>query len=492
VLERHDIYCRIIRIENLLQTPKRIRKFDHLALSAMTMDLPVSGQLVKKWRHERPRGRIIVGGPLSSDPRGVLSLLKPDVLVVGEGESTLEELLKSNFLDDNPPLSEILGVAFLRNNESQINSCRPLISESTWSNDYTPSSTRIVDYNDYQAARVYVEVLRGCSNFGRTTLPLSDGRECTDCDNCRSNDMELRMDCPEDIPPGCGFCSVPNTWGPPRSRSAESIKDEIHQLVDLGVHRIVLEAPDFLDYSRGIGTTNPCNPSTNLEAIGALLDGLNDIKEIRTGDVHLAIENMKACLFTDEVAALLSGSLPSISPNIGLETGSDEHMVKIGKCGNAADVLRAVRVAKKYQMTPFVYFIYGLPGETPDSIRSSVRLMQEVSEAGAERIILYGFRSLPGSAFAGFPEPRSDDPVSKPLRLEATRINRSKKARYVGMVVKGVAAEPSWSRHGYTMVYPLTEGPLMTIKGGYSAGTVLELQVTKVLSAGLLEAEVVK
>ncbi len=492
VLERHNIHCRISRIEDLLQAPKKLRKFDHLALSAMTMDLPASIQLLKKWRHERSRGRVIVGGPLSSDPKGVLSLLKPDVLVVGEGESTLDELLMINFLDDNPSLPDVVGVAYLRGNDVQINEPRPFISESTWSNKFTPSSTRIVDYSDYQAARVYVEVLRGCSNFGRPTLPLPNGRECTDCDNCRSDDMKLRMVCPEGIPPGCGFCSVPNTWGPPRSRSAESIVKEIRQLVDLGVHRIVLEAPDFLDYSRGIGITDPCGPAANLEAIGALLDSLNEIQEIRKGSVHLTIENMKACLFTEEVAANLSGSLSSISPNIGLETGSDEHMVQIGKCGSAANVLRAVRVAKKHGMTPFIYFIYGLPGETPESIQASVRLMQEVSEAGAERIILYGFRPLPGSAFEEFPEARSDDPISEPLRIEAARVNRSKKNRYVGLLVKGVAAEPSWSRHGYTMVYPLAEGPLMTIKGGYTAGTILNLRVTKVLSAGLLEAEVVE
>jgi len=300
------------------------------------------------------------------------------------------------------------------------------------------------------------------------------------------------MDCPEEIPPGCGFCSVPNTWGPPRSRHPQSIIDEVVQLVDLGVHRIVLEAPDFLDYSRGTGITNACGPPANLDAIMTLLSGLNSIKGIRDGEVHLTIENMKACLFTEAVATALSKALPSISPNIGLETGSDEHMMQIGKCGTRDDILRAVRLAKKYQMRPYVYFIYGLPGETPETIRSSIELMREVSQAGAERIILYGFRSLPGSAFTNFSDSRSDDPLSEPLRKEAVLINRTKKTHYIGKTIKGVAAEPSWSRHGYTMVYPLGEGPIMTVKGGYSAGTLLQLHIVKVLSPGLLEAEVIK
>ena len=36
------------------------------------------------------------------------------------------------------------------------------------------------------------------------------------------------------------------------------------------------------------------------------------------------------------------------------------------------------------------------------------------------------------------------------------------------------------------MVYPLSEGPLMTVEGGYSAGTLLDVQVTDILSPGLL------
>ncbi|MHA1481253.1 MAG: radical SAM protein, partial [Candidatus Thorarchaeota archaeon] len=188
---------------------------------------------------------------------------------------------------------------------------------------------------------------------------------------------------------------------------------------------------------------------------------------------------------------LLSKIMPSTSPNIGLETGSERHLKSIGKCGSPSDVIRAIKLAKAYGMTPFVYLIYGLPGETEETIDESIELMQHLSDAGAERIILYGFRSLPGSAFENYPSAKPNDPLSSKLREEAVRINREKKHIYVGTVVRGVAADPSWEKHGYTMIYPLGEGPIMTVEGGYSPGTLLRIKITDVLSPGLLNGVVI-
>jgi radical SAM superfamily enzyme YgiQ (UPF0313 family) len=469
-----------------------MKSFQHIAISAMTMDLPVVKTIARKWEKINSRGKLLIGGPVTSEPAAVLKDLKPDAMVLGEGEATLDELITAGFLEDQIEYSSIRGIAYLEKKSPRMTPSRSLLTPEEMSSMFVPSVTRIVDYHSYQAARVYVETVRGCSNFRRTTIALPSGQECTECSNCDSADLEARMDCPEDIPPGCGFCSVPGTWGPPRSRSEDSIVNEVSELVEQGVHRIVLEAPDFLDYHRGQdGLADPCDPPANTEAIHQLLLRLTALPDVAAGNVHLSIENMKACLFTEKVAAVLSESMQGVSPNIGLETGSDEHLRSIGKCGTSSDVLQAVRIAKAHDMAPFVYLIYGLPGETPDTVNESIRLMREVAQAGAERIILYGFRALPGSAFADFPEPHPKDPISAPLRKEAARINRARKDKYLDTIVRGVVAEPSMTHHGYSMVYPMSEGPLMTVRGGFSSGTVLNVKVTKVLSSGLVEGQVI-
>ncbi len=492
VFEKHNIPCKIHRVEEILDKRTLLRKFDHVAISAMTMDLPAVTKFVRLWRGSRTQGRIIIGGPISANPFH-LKELNPDVIVMGEGEATLEEIVTKKFFEKYVELSEIRGVAYPAAGQIIVTKPRNLIPSKVLSENYRASTTRIIDYKAYQASKVYVEVTRGCSNYRRTNLRLDNGQQCSDCGNCDSDNSNVRMDCPEDIPPGCGFCSVPGTWGPPRSRTSEVIVEEVRELLDLGVHRIVLESPGFLDFMRGSEPlTDPCHPPANLEAIRDLLNRLNALPQVTNKTAHIAIENMKACLFSEDVAKTLVESMMSSSPNIGLETGSEKQLRNIGKCGTPDDVVKAVRIASQYGMNPFVYFIYGLPGEDEETVRESIEIMREVSKVGAERIIMYGFRPLPGSAFENYPESSTKDEFGIQLRKEAERINREKKDSYLGKIIRGIAAEPSWARHGYTMVSPLEEGPLMTVPGGYSPGTLLNVRVSEVLSSGLVAGEVVQ
>jgi radical SAM superfamily enzyme YgiQ (UPF0313 family) len=493
VFEKHDLGCRIYRVEDVLAKRSILKQYEHLAVSAMTMDTSAVLAVLKSWQNKtRPHGRSIIGGPITSDPT-VLKTLSADVLVIGEGEETLSELILTGFLECSIDLASIKGVAYQKAGHVYVTPAREFIPAKKLSEEYIPSTTRIIDYRAYQASKVYVEVTRGCSNFRRTTLPLTDGRQCSDCGNCDSADPRVREECPEEIPPGCGFCSVPGIWGPPRSRSIDAIVKEVQELLELGVHRIVLESPGFLDYMRGSEPlTDPCHPPANLMAIQTLLTKINELPQVRDKTVHVTIENMKACLFTEAVAKMLVASTFSSSPNIGLETGSEKHLRSIGKCGTPTDVLSAVKTAVKYGLKPFVYFIYGLPGEDAESTQESIRMMHAISDVGAERIILYGFRPLPGSAFEGFPESSTRDPFGIQLRRAAEKINREKKKDYVGLVVSGIAAEPSLTHRGFTMVYPLDESPLIAVRGGFSSGTRLRIQIAKVLSSGLVEGKVVQ
>lgn len=493
VMQREGLECRIVRAEELISGLRKWKAFENLAISAMTMDTPAVRTIAKNWRRLHRAGRILIGGPIAFEAEKILRKTQADALVIGEGEGTLKELVHQGFFGEKIDLSSIDGIAYRENGRTITTKQREYISEEELSDKYRPSVNRIVDYKGYRASRVYVEAVRGCSNFNRTKIQLPDGRVCSECGNCDSEDPMERFQCPEDIPPGCGFCSVPATWGPPRSRNEHEIVTEVRELLLLGVHRIVLEAPGFLDYKRNgehEPLTDPCRPPPNLDAISSLLQELTSLPEFEKGMAHITIENIKACLFTEEVAETLSRFLGDISPNIGLETGSERHSELIGKCGGPQQVVDSVRTARKYNMHPFVYFIYGLPGEDEESLKDSLRIMNEVSSAGAERIILYGFRPLPNSAFADFPSPTSSYRYGQILKKQASKINRRKKKNYLGERVRGIAAEPSSTHHGFTMVYPLAEGPLMTVRGGYSSGRILDVRVTQILSPGLLKGEV--
>jgi len=162
IFEKHGLIGQIYRAEDILSKTHVLKQFDHLAVSAMSMDFPTVGMLLKQWRSKnRSRGRVVIGGPIASSP----AILKDLALVIGEGEATLEELVIKSFFETAIDLSTVRGVAYRQSERTHVTSPREFISSEALSREYVPSVTRIIDYPAYQASKVYVEVTRGCSNF---------------------------------------------------------------------------------------------------------------------------------------------------------------------------------------------------------------------------------------------------------------------------------------------------------------------------------------
>ncbi len=491
VLERLDYSVKIMTGEFALSHSRKIFEANSLAISAMSMDIAAVVKIIKKWR-ARNKSPVLIGGPITSDPSHILSKEKASLLVLGEGERTVFELAKHGwFAGTSIDLYNQKGIAFFDGKIIETESQEPLSQDEY--DRFIPSTERIVDYPYYKASKIYVNVLRGCSNFYRTTLPLANGKKCIDCKLCFSGPLNLRIKCPIDIPPGCGFCSVPNVWGAPRSRSKWSILKEIEQLVELGVSRILLEAPDFLDWQRGseVPMTDPCNPKANIDAIEDLLESINSIINSKKKKIDVTVENIKACLFDENVVKIISKYLPNSSLNIGCETGDTKHYLSIGKPGSPQVVLSAVKIAARYGLSPFVYFIHGLPGQTKKTVSKTEKFMWDIYNAGAARIILYGFRSLPRSAFYGLPEefPISSD--SMVLVRAAEKINALIKQRYLGKIIEVVAAEPLKNPRGYTICYPIGPEPAVSVKGKFEVGTFLKVKIIRVISDRLLEGRVI-
>ncbi|MFB0543487.1 MAG: radical SAM protein, partial [Candidatus Bathyarchaeia archaeon] len=333
VFERHGIYPRIATAAQIFTDSSMLDGVDLLLISAMSVDLPSVRRLARLWRRGEGCGPVLVGGPLASNPYDAITRAGASIAVIGEGEKTLEELmelgLEKGELPSDEDLKGIPGIAFSEGGLLRVNRLRPVIPREEY-DSFRPSTRVIVDYPLYFASRVYVEVLRGCSNYYRAVIPLPDGRRCSGCDKCREGRLRERYDCPVLIPPGCGYCSVPSLFGPPRSRSAENIVREVSKLLERGVRRIVLSAPDFLDYGRDLlvepePITDPRNPAPNYESIEELLSCLTEIPVMGEGEAVLMVENLKANLVSERAAQILGTYLPGSSVNIGCETGSRSH-----------------------------------------------------------------------------------------------------------------------------------------------------------------------
>lgn len=494
VLERRGFRPRIVTAEDFLEGLIDLSGFDLMLISAMTVDQPTVRRIASRWRRSNPESLLILGGPIASDP-WVLLRVGADVAVIGEGEKTLEELL--NLLSEDrlqDGLSDVRGVAYRMGDMVRVNLLRPVMSRVEY-DSYRPSTRVIVDYPLYYAARVYVEVLRGCSNYYR---PLIEG--CTRCDRCRSGSLTERYDCPVGIPPGCGYCSVPSLYGPPRSRSVSHILGEVEELLELGVRRIVLSAPDILDYGRDLlvepePLTDPREPEPNYDALEELLAALTDLRAIRRGEASIMAENIKPSLVTERAARLLGRYLKGTPINIGFETGSESHSRFLGRPSTPRECLTAIRRLRRAGLRPQVYFIHGLPGQSADTVNSTIKAVEASVEAGADWIILYRFMPLPMSAFADMPRapPAMRDPLSKRLREAVSKANRGLKRRWIGRRLKAIVDGRYVKDRRFHVAYPMPHGPVILLKGvdGFE-GRMVEVEVTSITTERLMMGIVTK
>lgn len=488
VLEKHGFEPVISPVERFLGKGFNIDDHDVLLVSGMTPDIPAIQKVIRKWR-KKSKSPVIIGGPASSEPERVLRKTGADVAVMGEGEETISELIRAGaFQGDMSDVEGILGISYRIKKNITVNPMRPIQSHDVY-RKYPASVSTITGYDLYQSARVYVEAVRGCSNYHRARIgPVGEG--CTFCEECTSGDLTGRYYCNEGIPPGCGYCSVPSLYGPPRSRPVELIIDEARRLLDTGVHRLVLSAPGFLDYFReGLvhpePLTDPRNPEPNYEKVEELLSGLSSLPQMEEGNASLMLENIKASLVTEKAANILGRYLKDTPVSVGFETGSDTHSVLLGRPDTPTETLVSLKRLKAAGLKPYVYFIHGLPGQTREIALETVDKINESMRLGADRVILYRFMSLPASAFSGCPSgpPAVHDEDSKLIYDAAQAANEGSKKELVGEKFRVVVANRYERDRRYSVAYPMLHGPVVLVdNGSLEPGSVHTVKITGVAS----------
>ncbi len=488
ILESKGVEAVITEAETIL-TEGYPASFDILLLSGMTGDIPAIRKLASHWKG----GVKLIGGPVTSDPKQALTKTGCDVAVVGEGEETLTELLEAGLSNGKLPnfdaLEAIRGLAFRRGDEVVMTPLRRVMPRSVF-DGYKPSTSTIKGYKLFRSARVYVEVLRGCSNYHRALV----GGSCESCGVCRKGSLIDRYDCPLGTPPGCGYCSVPSLYGPPKSRSAKAIVEEVIALLGQGVSRMVLSAPCFLDYGRDLlvepePLTDPRSPEPNYKEIEKLLSSLAEIPRILDGTAAVMLENLKASLVTEKAATLLGKYLSGTPVSIGFETGSASHSELMGRPSTPKETLRAVGRLHKAGLKPYVYFIHGLPGQSDETVEETVTAIDASMREGAERVILYRFQSLPMSAFSDYPSapPNISDPGSRKIHHAAARANTKAKENLLGKKLRVVVAERYDRDRRMLVAYPLKHGPVVLIESPEPwEGRILDVEVSGVASERII------
>ncbi|MCE4601074.1 MAG: TIGR04013 family B12-binding domain/radical SAM domain-containing protein [Desulfurococcales archaeon] len=299
-------------------------------------------ELRSEIREAAGRYIVVAGGPHAEG--AYWHLLRDGVwaAVVGDGEAALTSLLQALVRREGP--SEAVNVAY-RDEDGGFRVSRQVLVRL---DDYPPYNVRHQLYPP-------IEIMRGCIYR-------------------------------------CRFCQVPWLFkASVRYRGLESTLEASQRYIEAGYRRIRFVAPiGFAYMSRGPG-------DVNLDAIEGLLKGVR-----RLGGVPFLgsfPSEVRPEYVTREVLDLVRRYAGNRRVSLGLQSGSDKLLERVGRGHTVEDTLEAVKLVLDHGLVPVVDLMFSLPGEDEEDVEETVRVMFELAGMGA-RLRLHTFIPLPGTPLA--------------------------------------------------------------------------------------------
>ncbi|TFG16455.1 MAG: TIGR04013 family B12-binding domain/radical SAM domain-containing protein [Promethearchaeota archaeon] len=355
--------------QNLFKELLKIKKKHQnvvLGISFFTTQLWEINNLVKELRKNFLHEIIIIaGGP---HPTGEpLRTLKMgfDIVVIGEGEETICELLKT--IKHNGDFKEIKGIAYLNgNNEYKYTGKRTLVNLDI----YPPFPIKNTQFGA-------IEITRGC-------------------------------------PYVCYYCQTPYILGTqPRHRSVECICKYIEFMKREKLTDIRFISPNAFSYGSKDGKT------LNIAKIEDLLSNVRKIIG-NTGKLFFGSfpSEVRPEHVTKETLDLVLRYANNDNIIIGAQSGSQRILDLCHRDHSIEDVINAVEISINAGLKVNVDFIFGLPNESDEDIKLTIKMMDYLTKKGA-KIHTHAFIPLPQTPFAQ----KKVQPISKKLKDVVNELN---------------------------------------------------------------------
>ena len=313
-------------------------KPDYLVINIATPTLEHDLDAVKKAKEICPNIVTIAKGAafLTLAERIIKEHDTLDFGILGEAENTLKEILEEK------PKDEILGLYYKENDEVKFTGNRPFIEDL----DSLPFPARhLVDNNIYR---------RPDNNKVQATIKVSRG-----------------------CPFHCFFClATPVSGAKVRRRSPENIVAEIKECVEKYNIKNFLFWSDIFNIDK----------DWTMKLCQAIID---------SGLKITWSANTRADTADLEMAEMMYKSGCRLV-SIGVESGSQYMLEKMGKKITLNDVRRTVKVFKKAKIRIYNYFVIGLPWETEETVEETIKFAIELN---SDFISFYTATPLPGSRF---------------------------------------------------------------------------------------------
>jgi hypothetical protein len=174
--------------------------------------------------------------------------------------------------------------------------------------------------------------------------------------------------------PGCSYCDEQGSRAPYLAHTA-GIEEQVRAA--LGFLRSRYNAEVFLLYFQAFSSTNA--KPRDLERI---YDAALDLAEFR----ELIVSTRPDCV--DEEKAALLGSYRArgldVWLELGLQSARDRTLQRIGRGHSAADFSASYDILKRHGLKVAVHLIFGLPGESAEDIRETVRFTARLEPDGVK------------------------------------------------------------------------------------------------------------
>jgi anaerobic magnesium-protoporphyrin IX monomethyl ester cyclase len=319
-----DIDGGILKYEQIFEKLKKI-DFDLIGITGIVVHYKFLKQLIKDIKEIYPKIPVMVGGGVASPiPKLFLENTKAGIIVIGEGEETVSEVVDS--LETKKDLKKVKGIVYRKNSKIH----------------FTPSRVPIKDLNKiaFPAWHLFpVETYLKYAVIGyekRRSLSIITSRGC---------------------PFQCVYCY--DTFGKfTRYRSPENVISEMKELK----RRYNINYLNFYD------ETFIAKRERAIAICRGMINAKLNIQWDCNGRVNLV----------DEELLRIMKKAGCTTIEYGIESGSQEILDRMKKGVKVEQASRAIKLARKVGLNVITPIMIGMPNETKKTINETIRFYRKL------------------------------------------------------------------------------------------------------------------
>jgi len=330
VLEKADCSVAILDLSLDNAAPAKLRTYiqtlrpDLVGITCMITEFKNTVETAAICKDLNPHIPVVVGGPLATAiPGNFLATPNIDVIVIGEGEETIVDLVKH--IENGEEYTQIEGIAYKKNGNCIVNKKRPPILEL----DSLPFPSRhLLPMEKYFSSFE--------TWFGKGT-------------NVKATNIISSRGCPY----SCIFCDK-NVFGQKwRGRSAKNMAEEIEMLSkEHGINGLIFSDDMFDLYPERVNQFCEEIDRRNLNVLWGANSRVNHAKR----EIYKKMKR-SGCQFIA----------------FGTESGNQKVLDFMQKKITLEQTVNAVDMAKDAGLRTVGYFMIGMLGENRDTIRDTVQ-----------------------------------------------------------------------------------------------------------------------